>query len=53
MHGVAAGRLLGGWYSMIDIAYVSATVAFFAIMLLYVRGCAVLGRDGTGEEEQR
>jgi hypothetical protein len=38
---------------MIDIAYVAATISFFAIMLLYVRGCAALGRDGTVEDEAR
>lgn len=38
---------------MIDIAYVAATIAFFAIMLLYVHGCAAFGSDGAGEEESR
>jgi hypothetical protein len=38
---------------MIDIAYVAATVAFFAIMHFYVRGCAALGRDRAAEEESR
>lgn len=30
---------------MLDIVYVLATVAFFAAMLAYVRGCEALGRD--------
>lgn len=29
---------------MLDLVYVLATVAFFALMLAYVRGCAALGR---------
>ena len=30
---------------MIDIVYILATVAFFVLMLLYVRACERLGRD--------
>ena len=30
---------------MLDIVYVLATLAFFAAMLAYVRGCEKLGRD--------
>jgi hypothetical protein len=29
---------------MLDIAYIAGSIAFFAIMLLYVRACAALGR---------
>lgn len=29
---------------MIDLAYVLGTLAFFALMLAYVRGCERLGR---------
>jgi hypothetical protein len=32
---------------MMDVAYVLATLAFFAAMLAYVRGCETLGRDDT------
>jgi len=32
---------------MIDFVYVLATVAFFALMLVYVRACERLGRDTT------
>jgi hypothetical protein len=35
---------------MLDIAYVALTVAFFALMLVYVRGCDALGRRHDGEE---
>jgi len=35
---------------MLDIIYIAVTVAFFALMLAYVRGCERLGRDETGEE---
>jgi hypothetical protein len=30
---------------MLDVIYILATVAFFALMLLYVRACERLGRD--------
>jgi hypothetical protein len=29
---------------MLDLAYISATLVFFALLLLYVRFCARLGR---------
>jgi hypothetical protein len=35
---------------MLDAAYVVLTVAFFALMLAYVRACAALGRRSDGEE---
>ena len=35
---------------MRDLLYVGVTVAFFALMLAYVRGCERLGRENTGEE---
>jgi hypothetical protein len=35
---------------MLDIAYVALTVLFFALMLVYVRGCDALGRRQGGEE---
>lgn len=34
---------------MIDSLYVLGTLAFFALMLGYVRGCARLGRGGHAE----
>ena len=34
---------------MLDFIYIAVTVAFFALMLAYVRGCERLGRDETGE----
>ncbi len=34
---------------MIDAAYVAGSVLFFALMLLYVKGCAHLGRTGTAD----
>jgi hypothetical protein len=33
--------------AMIDFLYVFGTVAFFALMLLYVRACDRIGRDAT------
>lgn len=38
---------------MFDVAYTAATVAFFALMLAYVRGCETLGKEGSGEEDAR
>lgn len=38
---------------MFDVAYMAATVAFFALMLAYVRGCESLGKEGSGEEDAR
>ena len=32
---------------MLDIVYIVVTVGFFALMLVYVRGCEKLGREGT------
>ena len=34
---------------MIDLIYVVGTVAFFALMLLYVSACERLGRTATAE----
>jgi hypothetical protein len=36
---------------MIDLIYVLATVAFFALMLIYVRACERLGHDTTDHTE--
>ena len=30
---------------MLDVVYITATLAFFGLMLAYVRGCARLGKD--------
>ena len=38
--------------AMIDIVYILVTVAFFALMLLYVRACERLGRDSTDTTER-
>jgi hypothetical protein len=35
---------------MPDVVYVLATVAFFALMLAFVRGLEILGRDGDAVE---
>ena len=37
---------------MFDLLYVAITVAFFAIMLAYVRGCKALGREPTSEDDR-
>jgi len=37
---------------MLDIVYILVTLAFFGLMLAYVRGCEHLGKDGTGEQER-
>lgn len=35
---------------MLDLAYLLATVGFFATMLAYVRGCVLLGLDESDPE---
>ncbi len=37
---------------MKDVAYVLGTIAFFAWMLVYVRGCEALGRERAPDEEK-
>jgi len=37
---------------MLDIAYIALTLVFFGLMLAYVRGCEVLGREAKTEEER-
>jgi hypothetical protein len=37
---------------MLDLVYVVVTLAFFGLMIAYVRGCEYLGKDGTTEEER-
>jgi hypothetical protein len=37
---------------MLDVIYVACTVAFFALMVAFVRGLEILGEDaGTSERE--
>jgi hypothetical protein len=38
---------------MLDVAYVFGAVAFFAIMLAYVDGCARLGRTAADGDAER
>jgi len=35
---------------MLDVLYVLATAAFFALMVAYARACEALGRDSSREE---
>lgn len=35
---------------MLDLAYIALTLLFFALMLLYVRGCDALGRRQDAED---
>ena len=37
---------------MLDLLYVVGTVAFFVLMLAYVRACEGLGHDAAHEEER-
>jgi hypothetical protein len=37
---------------MLDVVYVVITLGFFAIMLAYIRGCEVLGREDTNKEDR-
>jgi hypothetical protein len=38
---------------VLDVIYILVTLAFFGLMLAYVRGCEMLGRESTGEEERK
>jgi len=35
---------------MLDVLYVIGTIAFFGLMLVYVRACEGLGRDADRED---
>ncbi len=37
---------------MLDLVYIVVTLAFFGLMIGYVRGCEHLGKDGTTEEQR-
>lgn len=37
---------------MLDFVYIIVTLAFFGLMIAYVRGCERLGKDGTSEQER-
>jgi len=37
---------------MLDVVYILLTLAFFGLMVAYVRACEHLGREGTGEEDR-
>lgn len=37
---------------MLDAFYILGTVAFFALMLAYVAGCARLGRSANAEDRE-
>ena len=36
---------------MLDLVYIASTIAFFAMLLLYVRFCGHLGRSKESEEK--
>jgi hypothetical protein len=38
---------------MIDLIYIAISIAFFALMIAYVRGCERLGRDASAENGDR
>jgi hypothetical protein len=38
---------------VLDLVYVLLTLAFFALMLWYVAGCARLGHSSEGSDEER
>jgi hypothetical protein len=37
---------------MLDVVYVVGTIAFFAMMLAFVRGLEILGRDASIEDKR-
>jgi hypothetical protein len=38
---------------MIDVIYILASIAFFAVMIAYVAGCERLGRAGASEDNPK
>jgi hypothetical protein len=42
-----------GDFAMLDLAYLLGTLAFFAAMLAYVRGCERLGRAASDTLERK
>ena len=50
----SASAIRDGEVLMLDLIYVACTVAFFALMLAFVRGLEIMGQDaGTSEREDR
>lgn len=39
--------------TVLDLVYVLLTIAFFSLMLVYVSGCARLGRSSGERDEER
>jgi hypothetical protein len=37
---------------MLDILYIAITIAFFGLMLAFIRGLEILGRDAAIEERE-
>ncbi len=35
-----------------DVVYVGIVVAFFALMLAYIKGCVALGKEASSETER-
>jgi hypothetical protein len=48
---LALFAVIGQERAMLDFAYVTGTIVFFALMLAYVRGCAALGKETEQERE--
>lgn len=38
---------------MLDIIYIACTIAFFALMLAFVRGLEILGRDAAVQDAKQ
>gem|GEM_PF-791506 len=50
LHATFTPRPLGS-YPMLDAVYVACTIAFFALMLAFVRGLELLGRDRAADDQ--
>jgi hypothetical protein len=37
--------------TMIDFLYIAGTICFFALMIVYIRGCDKLGRSAANKEQ--
>jgi hypothetical protein len=51
--GARAWVFSGSEGAVLDVIYIACTIAFFALMLAFVRGLESLGRDPALQDEER
>lgn len=53
LYAGARSRSFGVGGAVLDVIYIACTIAFFALMLAFVRGLEILGRDPALQDEER